>query len=77
MFSSNIFGGTFNINVFKQSMKNIFTSSKKALEDNMTPTVSKYVKLKSKLQLKCFYVLEICHLLGCINHSINCIDQGQ
>ena len=71
MFSDNIFRGTFNIDVVKQSMKKkktkkkkkkqkknktkqTITSSKKALEDNMTPTVDKCVKLKSKLKLKCF-----------------------
>ena len=52
-------------------------SFKKALEDNMTRTVNKCVKLKFKLQLKCFTVLEICHLLGFMNHRINCIDLGQ
>ena len=51
-------------------------SFKKALEDNMTPTVNKCVKLKSKLQLKCFSFLKR-HLLGCINHRINYNDQGQ
>ena len=34
------------------------TSFKKALEDDMTQTVNKCVKLKSKLQLKCFIVLK-------------------
>ena len=50
MFSGNIFGGTFNTDVVKQSMKKKITSSKKALEDNMTPTVNKCVKWKAKLQ---------------------------
>ena len=40
------------------------TSSKKALEDNMTPTVNKYVKLKFKLQLKCFMFLKAVIYLG-------------
>ena len=30
----------------------------------------------SKL-VKMFYSLEICHLLECVNHRINCTDQGQ
>ena len=55
MFSSNIFGGTFNIDVVKQSMKEKFTSSKKASEDNMTPTVNKCVQLKSELNLNVLY----------------------
>ena len=42
--------------------KKHFTSFKKTLEDFMTQTVNKWVKLKSKLQLKC---------------TVNCIDQGQ
>ena len=74
IFSGNIFGGTFN--VVKQSMKH-FCLLKKALEDNMTLTVNKCVKLKSKLQLKRFIALKICHLFECVNHRINCIDQGQ
>ena len=64
MFSGNIFRGTFNIDVIKQSMKKKFTSSKKALEDDMTPTVNKCVKLKSKLQLKCFMFLKSVIYLG-------------
>ena len=64
MFSGNIFRGTFNIDAIKQSMKKKFTSSKKALEDNMTPTVNKCVKLKSKLQLKCFMFLKSVIYLG-------------
>ena len=56
--SGNIFRGTFDIDIVKPSMKNQFTSSKKALEDDMTQTVNKCVKLKSKLQLKCFKVLK-------------------
>ena len=51
MFSDNIFGGTFNIDIVKPSMKKMFTSSKKALEDDMTQTINKRVKLKSKLHL--------------------------
>ena len=52
MFSGNIFKGTFNIDDVKRSQtvnekKNTF--SKKALEDNMTPTVNKCGKLKSNL----------------------------
>ena len=39
-------------------MKTNFTPSKKALEDDMTQTVNKCVKLKSKLQLKCFIFLK-------------------
>ena len=39
-------------------MKKKFTSSKKALVDDMSQTVNKGVKLKSKLQLKCFIVLK-------------------
>ena len=58
MFSGNVFRGTFNINVVKQSMKKIFIPSKKALENNMTTTVNKCVKLKFKLQLKCFIFLK-------------------
>ena len=74
IFSGNTFGGTFN--VVKESMKN-FISSEKALEDNMTLTVNKCVKLKSTLQLKHFISLKIYHLLEYVNHRINCIDQGQ
>ena len=58
MFSGNIFGGTFNIDIVKPSMKKKITSFKKVLEDDMTQTVNKCVKLKSKLQLKCFIVLK-------------------
>ena len=77
MFSGNIFGGTFNINIVKASMKKKkITSFKNALEDDMTRTVNKCVELKSKLQLKCFIVLKS-HLLECVSHSINCIDQDQ
>ena len=36
----------------------------KALEDNMTPTVNKCVKLKSKLQLNCFMFLKSVIYLG-------------
>ena len=51
----------------------------------MIPTVNKCVKLKPKLQLKCFIFLKSViylgvsssHLLGCIIHRINCINQGQ
>ena len=39
-------------------MKKHFTAFKKALEDDMTQTVNKCVKLKSKLQLKGFIVLK-------------------
>ena len=42
----------------------------------MTLTVSKCAKLKSKLQLKCFISLKICHLLVCINHRINSVYHG-
>ena len=41
--------------MLSNSQCNIFTSSKKALEDNMTLTVNKCVKLKSK---QTFYILE-------------------
>ena len=60
MFSGNIFVGTLNIDIVKPSMKKkkkkkkkkeIITFSKKALEDDMTQTVNKCVKSKSKLQL--------------------------
>ena len=34
-------------------------------------------RIKIQTTAKMFYVLEICHLLGCINHRINCIDLGQ
>ena len=60
------------MDIVKPSMKKNFTS-KKALEDDMTQTVSKCVKLKSITTVKLFYSLEICHLL---DHHINCIDQG-
>ena len=43
----------------------------------MTLTVSKCVKLNSKLQLNCFICFKICHFLGFVNHRINCIYQGQ
>ena len=56
MFSGNIFVGTLNIDIVKPSMrkkkkkkKKKITSSKKALEDDMTQTVNKCVKSKSKL----------------------------
>ena len=58
MFSGNIFVDILNIDIVKPSMKKkkkkkkkkiIF--SKKALEDDMTQTVNKCVKSKSKLQL--------------------------
>ena len=62
MFSGNIFGGTFNIDIVEPSMKKKKKKknhpSKKALVDDMTQTVNKCVKLKSKLQLKCFIVLK-------------------
>ena len=64
MFSGNIFRGTFKIDVVEQSMKKKITSSKKALEANMTRTVNKCVKLKSKLQLKCFMFLKSVIYLG-------------
>ena len=54
MFSGNIFGGTFNINVVKQSTKRKITSSKNVLEDNMAPTVNKNVKLNQKTTVKMF-----------------------
>ena len=63
--------------MLSSSQWKIFTSSKKALEDSMTLTVNKCVKLKSKLQLKCFIFLKICHLLGCVIQRINCIDQSK
>ena len=47
------------------------TSSKKALEDNMTPTVNICVKIKIQTTVTMFYVLISYHLLGCINHCIN------
>ena len=66
MFSGNIFVGTLNIDIVKPSMKKKkkkkkkkkITSSKKALEDDMTQTVNKCVKSKSKLQLKRLIVLK-------------------
>ena len=64
MFSGNIFVGTLNIDIVKPSMKEKKkkkkknTSSKKALEDDMTQTVNKCVKSKSKLQLKRLIVLK-------------------
>ena len=48
-------------------MKKKFTSSKKALEDIMTLTANKCVKLKSKLQLKCFIILNSVIYLGVSN----------
>ena len=82
MFSGNIFGGTFNIDIVEPSMKKKIPSSKKALVDDMTQAVNKCVKLKSKLQLKCFIVLKSHSLKSVIyfsvsTHRINCIDQGQ
>ena len=75
MFSSKIFGDIFNIDVVKQSMKKlekkkkkkkkkISSSKKKALENKMTLKDSKCVKLKSKLQLKCFIFLKYVIYLG-------------
>ena len=59
MFSGNIFEGTLNIDIVKPSMKKKkITFSKKALEDDMTQTVNKCVKSKSKLQLKRLIVLK-------------------
>ena len=59
MFSGNIFVGTLNIDIVKPSMKEKKnTSSKKALEDDITQTVNKCVKSKSKLQLKRLIVLK-------------------
>ena len=56
MFSGNIFRGIFDTDVVKQSVKNNSPppkkKQKKTLENNMTPTVNKCVKLKSKLKLK-------------------------
>ena len=52
-----MFFGTFN-------RKKLFTSSKKAFEDNMTSPVNKCVKLKSKLQLKRFVFLKYVIYLG-------------
>ena len=77
MFSGNIFVGTLNIDIVKPSMKKKITSSKKALEDDMTQTVNKCVKSKSKLQLKRLIVLKSVGLLECFKHRIKCIDQGQ
>ena len=34
-------------------------------------------QIEIQTSVKMFYILEICHLLGCIIHRINCIDQGQ
>ena len=52
MFSGNMFVGTLNIDIVKPSMKKKKSSSqKKALEDDMTQTVNKCVRSKSKLQL--------------------------
>ena len=44
----------------------------------MIPTVNK-CDCQNKIQttVNMFSILEICYLLGCINHRINCIDQGQ
>ena len=64
LFSGNIFGVAFNIDVVKQSMKKKNHLLQKALEDNMSPTVKKCVKLKSKLQLKCFIILKSVIYLG-------------
>ena len=58
--------------VFRQHIWKKFPSSKKAMEDIMAPTVNKCVKLKSKLQLKCFIFLK-----SIIYLDVNCIDQGQ
>ena len=62
MFSGNIFVGTLNINIVKPSMKKKKKKKKnhlqKALEDDMTQTVNKCVKSKSKLQLKRLIVLK-------------------
>ena len=57
LFSGNIFVGTLNIDIRqwkkkKKKKKKKITSSKKALEDDMTQTVNKCVKSKSKIQLK-------------------------
>ena len=67
MFSGNIFVGTLNIDIVKPSMqekkKKKKITSKKALEDDMTQTVNKCVKSKSKLQLKRLIVLKsVVHL---------------
>ena len=39
----------------------------------MTLTVNKMRQIKIQTTVEMFYFLEICHLLGCINHRINCI----
>ena len=62
MISGNIFRGTFNIDVVSQWKKNHLLQ--KALEDNMTPTVNKCYKLKSRLQLKRFMFLKSVIYLG-------------
>ena len=71
IFSGNTFGGTFN--VVKQAMKNFHLLSK-SIGELHDSAVNKCVKLKSKLQLKRFISLKICHLLECVNHRVNCID---
>ena len=40
-------------------------------------SIGSMCQIKIQTTVKMFYVLDICHLLGCINHHINCIDQGQ
>ena len=72
MFSRNIFRGILKIHVVKQSKKCPKKKKKKkknhllqkALEDNITLTVNKCVKLKSKVQLKCFKFLKSVIYLG-------------
>ena len=78
MFSGNIFWGTFNLDVAKQSMKKKCSlHSKKALEDNMTSPINKCVKLKSKLQLKRSVFLKYVIYLGVSTTVyVNCVDQG-
>ena len=34
-------------------------------------------QIKIQTTVKMFYILEICDLLGCIIHRINCTDQGK
>ena len=53
-----MFSGLFQHRCRQTVSEKNFTSSKKALEDSMIPTVGKCVKVKSKIQLKCFIFLK-------------------
>ena len=44
--------------------------------DIVKPSMKKKITA-FKTTVKMFYSLEICHLLECANHRINCTDQGQ